>query len=345
MDEIEHTYDGKFEGNILVGRTACGKTTFVQNLGKNNLFGDISEVYWLSKIALSEEREDAIRDSFLDQEVHFNYPANLEDFNCLIENFMQVKSNYVNSESGEEMVTNHLIVMDDISGLADKSDGFADFLTVSRKYGFSCLYVFHTIYPNRQNWEMILSQKRIFNFFPGSIHSGKILKTLFLFASRYRGTYVPSRSVWLNKLYIDISNSKQKQCLTIDTRTINDLGPGKFRTLADNGFQQICCYNRNKSDTSFNSSLATRKQTSQKDQNKFSINKIITNLNNSNVTYLTIKNELKNIDNDNFQSKLQQLGGGNTSGPSNKKRAGGANDGGQSAKHRRVSKKPRFLSG
>ena len=27
MDEIEHTYDGKFEGNILVvGRTACGKT-------------------------------------------------------------------------------------------------------------------------------------------------------------------------------------------------------------------------------------------------------------------------------------------------------------------------------
>ena len=56
MDEIEHTYDGKFEGNILVvGRTACGKTTFAQNLGKNNLFGDISEVYWVSKIALSDE--------------------------------------------------------------------------------------------------------------------------------------------------------------------------------------------------------------------------------------------------------------------------------------------------
>ena len=35
MDEIEHTYDGKFKGKILVvGRTACGKTTFVQNVGK-----------------------------------------------------------------------------------------------------------------------------------------------------------------------------------------------------------------------------------------------------------------------------------------------------------------------
>ena len=58
MDEIEHTYDGKFERNILVvGRTACGKTTFAQNLGKNNLFGDISEVYWVSKIALSDEQK------------------------------------------------------------------------------------------------------------------------------------------------------------------------------------------------------------------------------------------------------------------------------------------------
>ena len=35
MDEIKYTYDGKFEGNILiVGRTACGKTTSVQNLVK-----------------------------------------------------------------------------------------------------------------------------------------------------------------------------------------------------------------------------------------------------------------------------------------------------------------------
>ena len=35
-------YDGKVEGGILiVGRTGCGKTTFVQNLGKNKLFGDV----------------------------------------------------------------------------------------------------------------------------------------------------------------------------------------------------------------------------------------------------------------------------------------------------------------
>ena len=97
---------------------------------------------------------------------------------------MQIKSDYVNNELGEDMLIDCLIVMDDVSGLADKSDNFVNFLTVSRKYGFSCLYVFHTIYPNRQNWEMIMSQTHIFNFFPGSIHSGKILKILSLLASR-----------------------------------------------------------------------------------------------------------------------------------------------------------------
>ena len=62
-------------GNILiVGRTGCRKSTFVQNLGKNKLFGDISKMFWVSKIALSEEREDAIRDSFDEQEVHFSCP-------------------------------------------------------------------------------------------------------------------------------------------------------------------------------------------------------------------------------------------------------------------------------
>ena len=93
------------------------------------------------------------------------------------------------------MVIDRLIDMDDVSGLANKSEIFSNFLTVSRKYGFLCLYVFHTIYPNRQNWEMIMSQTHIFNFFPGSIHSGEILKTLSPFASRYKNPYIPSRNI------------------------------------------------------------------------------------------------------------------------------------------------------
>ena len=184
--EKEYTYDGKFQGNILVvGRTGCGKTTFIQWLGKNKLFGNkITDAFWVSKIVLSAEREDFLRDSFEDQEVHLSYQHDLDDFNYLVGNFKQDKSEYVDSEMGEQLTVNRLIIMDDISGLADKSEEFSNFLTVSRKYDFSCLYVFHTIYPGRQSCEMIMSKTHISNFFPGSIHSSRILKTLSLFASR-----------------------------------------------------------------------------------------------------------------------------------------------------------------
>ena len=161
---------------------------------------------------------------------------------------------------GENLTIDKLIIMDDVSGLADKSTNFSNFLTVSRKYGFSCVYVFHTIYPNRQNWDMLMSQTHIFNFFPGSIHNSKILKTLFLFANRQKNTYLPNRQVWLNKLYYEISNSKEKKCLTIDTRDINEFGPGKFRTNAENGEQQTCYFNKNNSDSYFKSFISKRAQ-------------------------------------------------------------------------------------
>ena len=57
MEGEQYTYDGKFEGNILiVGRTVCGKTTFIQKLGKNKLFGDeTTDFFWVSKIILTKE--------------------------------------------------------------------------------------------------------------------------------------------------------------------------------------------------------------------------------------------------------------------------------------------------
>ena len=205
----EYTYEGKFQGNILVvARTGCGMTTFIQKLGKNRLFRDeITDVFWVSKIVLTQDRENSIRDSFEEQEVHFSYPHDLDDFNYLVGNFMQYKSDYVDSELGEQLAVTRLIIIDDVSGLADKSEEFSNFLTVSRKYGFSCLYVFHTIYPGRHSWEMIMSQTHIFSFFPGSIHSSTILKTLSLFASRQNNTYLPNQQVWLN---FQISNFKEK---------------------------------------------------------------------------------------------------------------------------------------
>ena len=53
---MNYNYDTKFEGNILVvGRTGCRKRTFVQNLEKNKMFGNLKEVIWVSKILLSKD--------------------------------------------------------------------------------------------------------------------------------------------------------------------------------------------------------------------------------------------------------------------------------------------------
>ena len=130
------------------------------------------------------------------------------------------------------------------------------------------------------------------------------------FANRYKNTYIPTPNVWINKLYFEISNSREKQCLTVDTRDVNNLGPGKFRTQADNGMRQICYYNRNKTDASFNSFLTTREQTSQEGEIKFSIVKVINKINKTNVTYSELRDELNSFNNDNIQSKLQRLSEG-----------------------------------
>ena len=92
MDEMNYAYNGKFEGNILiVGRMGCGKTTFVENLGKNKLFGGIDKVLLIFKVELSKDREGNIRDCFVDQKVDFFDPNNVEDFNDLLE-FLLEKS-------------------------------------------------------------------------------------------------------------------------------------------------------------------------------------------------------------------------------------------------------------
>ena len=81
----------------------------------------------MSKIVLSEEREEHISESFVDQKVHLSYPYDLDDFNYLVENFTQGRSDYVDSELGENLKINKLIVMDDVSGLADRSNKFQTF--------------------------------------------------------------------------------------------------------------------------------------------------------------------------------------------------------------------------
>ena len=152
-------YNGQFLGNILiVGRTNCGKTTFIEKLGLNNFFGDIVKTEWVSGIVIDKKREAEIQSYFRNEtEVHI---AQVQDqLDSLTDTFKQRShekyddnSNNVNSSSGENRKLHRLIIMDDVSGIANVSKNFSDFLTVSRKFGYNCVYVFHVIVPSSQIW-------------------------------------------------------------------------------------------------------------------------------------------------------------------------------------------------
>ena len=106
------------------------------------MFGKLKEIFWLSKISLSVEREKNISPCFQKQ-AHFKYPQTVDDFN-MEQTFFQKKKkkkkyiyiyvdNDIDTAMGENNIYNKLIAMDDVSGLADKSNDFANFLAVSRK--------------------------------------------------------------------------------------------------------------------------------------------------------------------------------------------------------------------
>ena len=46
-----YTCDSKFSGNVLVlGQTGWGKTMFLQNIARNNMFCELKKVNWIYKI-------------------------------------------------------------------------------------------------------------------------------------------------------------------------------------------------------------------------------------------------------------------------------------------------------
>ena len=141
-------YDGQFYGNVLAaGRTDCGKTTYLEKRGLNKCFGNILKTEWISGIDTDKKREAKIQSYFSNgTEVHA--AKEQDELDSLIETFKlrscketidNNKNNNVNS-FGENKKLDGLM---DVSGVADVSKQFTNFLTVSRKFGYNCVYVFH----------------------------------------------------------------------------------------------------------------------------------------------------------------------------------------------------------
>ena len=99
------------------------KNSFLQKLTVNKFFGKLIKTEWVSGIDINKRREAEIQSCF-DNEVEFhrniNEPDELVD---LIEKFKLRTSDLIDnindSVFGEKISMDRLIVMDDVSGVAD----------------------------------------------------------------------------------------------------------------------------------------------------------------------------------------------------------------------------------
>ena len=120
----------------------------------NNFFVDIVKAEWVSSIELIPTREAEIQSSF-SCDIEFHYPQTLEHFDDLIEDFklkaIEDTDSINETKYGGDKKIQHLIVMDDVSGLADRSNTFANFLTVTRKFVIIVSTYFILLYRKKKS--------------------------------------------------------------------------------------------------------------------------------------------------------------------------------------------------
>ena len=131
-------------------------------------------------------------------------------------------------------------------------------MTVARKYNYNCVYIFHTIYPEKANWRTILSQTNIYNIFPATVPLNSVRKILVGACIRKTGKYIPQASLWISRLFIELANRNDKVCLTLDCANTNKDGPGRFRTEADNPDFQSCFFNSANDEQVYNEFISER---------------------------------------------------------------------------------------
>ena len=140
----------------------------------------------MSEITIDKKREAEIQ-SYFKNETEVHIAQDQHKLHSLIDTFKQrshenyedyCNNNNVNSSFGENRKMDRLIIMDDVSGIADVSKNSSNFLTVSRKFGYNCVYVFHVIVPSSQVWQKIISQTNIFNIFPASVPFNTVSKII-----------------------------------------------------------------------------------------------------------------------------------------------------------------------
>ena len=209
--------------------------------------------------------------------VNFWYPRTPDEFSNLLNEFKQKSrsedegvyesQSAVKTVFGEKSNRERLIVLDDVSGLADESKKFASFLTVAQKYGYNCLYIFHSIQTDKAIWKSILLQMNIYNIFPSIVPFNSVKKILEEACIRKTSKYILQSALWISRLFIELFiNQNEKVCLTLHCSNTNRDGLGRFRMEADNPETQSCYFNSAKDEQVYNEFVSQRIKTSVSDK-------------------------------------------------------------------------------
>ena len=249
-----NSYSSALDGNIMVlGKTGSGKTSLVQRWGLNGFF-KIKKVYWISSLELDENRKTDIDSSF-SQEVVFTVTPNVQvlervihELKIIAEQKQQESESNTSDERdviGERTKYDSLVVFDDMSTIADKSRGFAHFLTVSRKFNYICVYIFH-IMDSKDSylWSTIVSQTHIYCFLNLGSLPPKIKSLISDNCTRSeydRNNYLSRNNMWLTKLITSLFNNHSKEHVLIDNRESCG-NMCKIRSRSDELETQICYY-------------------------------------------------------------------------------------------------------
>ena len=265
-------YNAKLDGNILViGPTHNGKTSLRQQWAVNNFFGEnIENVYWTSSLRLSSTQKNEIYSYFENVSLKFAQVNDRDNLEMFIEDLKKIAdANSSNdnvevidddkthqnltaetelSSLGEHNSFKSLVIFDDMSTIANKSNAFSYFLTVSRKYGYTCVYILHNLMQNNSDiWQLILANTNIIVLFKSLTISSPIVNILYQNAVHNTSKYIPRQDLWLFNVYKDLykisfsyTDQQQQPHLMIDNRPENDKTLGRFRAATDSRDKQIC---------------------------------------------------------------------------------------------------------
>ena len=255
---MSSTYSPMISGNImLVGGTETGKTSYLQEIILNGFLPKtIKKIYWVSGIYLDEKRIKELTSNFSNYNAKFTHVPDNVTFNKVLHNLKLMpesddrdkdKSDDSNSSDndiseienensiapekkrlknfiGENVISNSLVVFDDISKVVEKFADFVHFLTICRKLGYTCIYIMHSL---KAKWIPIMEQTKIFVFFKTAAITATMTNFMRDQAVQInKRSYRTGRKNWVYQVFMDqVQRSSFQSHLLLDIRRLNEKTP------------------------------------------------------------------------------------------------------------------------